>query len=285
MAQGGPHDDKRQNPSFQAFSREAAIAAELIATGVTLIGKADANHHGIFNQAFFSLSIGIERAAKLAFLLDHAITNEGSFPTNDTLKKYCHNLRRLLDKMDEIAKQHEACCEDDLALPSTEIHQGIIETLSEFARITRYYNLGYLVGVDAPSAKEPIEAWHERVGKPILAKHYPQSRRKQDAHKAHAVHGEISENVFVCLSSESGESINTVEAFGINSAQVRVIQRYARMYTLQIARFLATLISDLRHEAFMKGLTDIPDLSEFFTLFFSDDAYFKKRTTWSIYSI
>ena len=285
MKPSGSHDGNSQTPIWQAFSREAALAAEHLATGATLIGNADANHHGIFNQAFFSLSIGVERAAKLAFILDHAITHDGTFPTNDMLKKYCHNLRRLLDKMDEIASQHHEQCDADLALPNTEIHRGIIETLSDFARITRYYNLGYLVGVDAPTMKEPIEAWHDRVGKPILAKHYSNSRRNKDAERADTVDRAVGDTALVHLSSESGDFIGTVEALESNAAQVRVTQRYARMYTLQIARFLAMLISDLRHEAFMKGMTDIPDLSEFFAIFFNDDDYFRSRKTWSIYRV
>lgn len=285
MAQGGYDQDLRQNQTCQAFLREAAIAAELIATGATLLGKADANRHGIYNQAFFSLSTGFERAAKLAFVLDHAITHDGKFPANGTLRGYGHDVERLLHKTDEIARQHRDHHETDLALPSTAIHQGIIRTLSEFASITRYYNLDYLAATEPAKTKQPIDAWHERVGKPILAKHYTPSRRSKDRQRARALHSAVGDIASIVLLSESGQSIDTLESLEINSAEVRVIQPYSRMYTMQIARFLAKLISDLRHEAFMKGMTDIPDLSEFFTLFLGDDAYFKKRTTWSIYSI
>lgn len=285
MTGNGMHNDLRQSQTFQAFKREAAIAAELLATGSTLLGKADAQNHGFYNQAFFNLSIGLERAAKLAFVLDHAITHNGEFPTDKMLRKYCHDLQLLLENMDEIAQQYRESHETDLAMPRTEIHQGIIETLSEFAKKTRYYNLGYLVGADTTNTKEPVAAWYERVGKPILKKHYTQSRRKKDSEKAKTLDRNIGETAFVFLSSESGKNIDTVEALEINSAEVRVIQPLARMYTMQIVRFLAHLIAILRDEAFKMGLTDIPELSEFFTLFFNDDQYFKTRKTWSIYSI
>ena len=50
-------------PVFQALAREAGLAAEHLAAGVTSLGKANYAHKGIYFQAFFDLSIGFERAA------------------------------------------------------------------------------------------------------------------------------------------------------------------------------------------------------------------------------
>jgi len=57
------------------------------------------------------------------------------------------------------------------------------------------------------------------------------------------------------------------------------------MYMLQIVRFLAMLQSDLRHEAFTSGITNVSGLVEYFKRFFASDGSFKSRKTWSIYSI
>ena len=51
--------------SHLALNREAGIAAELIASGVTLLGRASYARAGLYGQAFFNLSIGFERTAKL----------------------------------------------------------------------------------------------------------------------------------------------------------------------------------------------------------------------------
>ena len=80
------------NATWQALSREAALSAEQMGMGVTVLAKANYAHHGHYPQAFFALSIGIERAAKLELLLEHAIQNGGRFPANKQLRDYGHNL-------------------------------------------------------------------------------------------------------------------------------------------------------------------------------------------------
>ena len=68
-------------PEFVALAREAGIAAELLAAGVTALGRASSSQDGLYNQAFFNLSIGFERAAKLGIMLDYCIDHAGAFPT------------------------------------------------------------------------------------------------------------------------------------------------------------------------------------------------------------
>jgi hypothetical protein len=95
MVRIDPDINPRLDPRFQALCREAAIAAEQMAAGATLLGKAHSVQSGLYNQAFFSLSIGMERAGKLAFVLDHCFENGGSFPNDDQLQKvFRHNVRR-----------------------------------------------------------------------------------------------------------------------------------------------------------------------------------------------
>jgi hypothetical protein len=65
------------SPEHMLLNREAGIAAELIASGVTLLGRANYAHAGLYGQAFFNLSIGFERAAKLIYIADYAIENLG----------------------------------------------------------------------------------------------------------------------------------------------------------------------------------------------------------------
>jgi hypothetical protein len=122
------------NATWQALSREASLAAEQMGMGVTVLAKANYAHHAHYPQAFFALSIGMERAAKLALLLEHAIRNEGHFPASRQLRDYGHNLKNLLRDVDQIDV-------GDYKLPATPIHVAILDTLSEFAmNITRYYN-------------------------------------------------------------------------------------------------------------------------------------------------
>ena len=83
-------------PRWQAISQEAAIAAEHLCIGSTALSKANYAKHAYYGQAFFSLSIGLERAAKLSLAIDHATTHDGAYPTNAQLRQYGHNLHALL---------------------------------------------------------------------------------------------------------------------------------------------------------------------------------------------
>ena len=93
------------NPTWNAIAREAALAAEHLGNGATILGKANYEHHAHYGQAFFSLSTGFERAAKLALVVDHALINAGEFPSTGKIRDYGHNLARLLGQADAIAER------------------------------------------------------------------------------------------------------------------------------------------------------------------------------------
>src|SRR5262245_9371738 len=88
--------------TWLALAREAATAAEHLAIGATALGQANYAQDARYGQAFFALSVGIERSCKLALVVDHAVEHLGVFPTNEGVLRYRHNLRRLLDRLDEI---------------------------------------------------------------------------------------------------------------------------------------------------------------------------------------
>jgi hypothetical protein len=91
------------DPNWLAFTREAASAAEHLAAGTTLLGRANYARDAYYTQAFFSLSIGFERCATLALLLDHALDRDGDFPSAGALRAYGHNLLELFDRLEKIA--------------------------------------------------------------------------------------------------------------------------------------------------------------------------------------
>ena len=55
-------------PKWKAVQREAQLASEQIAHGVTVLGRASHAQTGLYAQAFFGISIGLERMGKLIFL-------------------------------------------------------------------------------------------------------------------------------------------------------------------------------------------------------------------------
>lgn len=271
------------SPEHVALRREAGIAGAMLASGVTLLGKADAWHHAVYNAAFFDLSVGFERLAKLIVVVDHAANHDGTFPDNKTLKDhYRHDLRSLLDYAEGLAPKYLAGHEYG-STPGTDIHRGVIEVLSDFARSTRYYNLDTLTQGNASSKMDPIAAWYQRVGLPILQKHYSKRQRANDAEMASFLEATIADSIFVLNTQEDGTSSSSLGAASINQSQAEVIGKYGRFYTLQIVRHLAFLLWEVQGEAHKHRLEKIPFLHEFFVVFMGPDEQLKRYRKWSIY--
>src|SRR5215469_16770112 len=83
-------------PEWHTIGREAELAVAQTGSGITALGRADHLHKGYYTQAFFGLSIGLERIAKLIIISDYAITNSGKFPSNDILRNVGHDIATLL---------------------------------------------------------------------------------------------------------------------------------------------------------------------------------------------
>lgn len=269
------------NEIWRALAREAGLAAENLGIGVTALGNANYAQHGYYGQAFFALSIGLERSAKLALVIDYALENNGAFPQHNVLRSYGHNLKDLLEKTDEISQRRGF----PERLPQEDIHKAIISVLSDFAsNITRYYNLDLITGDSRTADRtDPIQAWFESVTKPILEMHYSskqQNKHKQNAELMERLIGDIS---MVSFHSEQGEELNTVYDASLQTAKVDQAKPYTRMYVMQISRFIAKLMSSLSHASYGLQLESIPHLSDFYGIFNNDDKMFKTRKTWSIY--
>ncbi len=268
---------------WHALGREAALAAEQLASGATLLGKANHAQKGLYLQAFYGLSIGLERVAKLVAVADYVIENHGQFPNNNDLKKIGHDIIVLLKYCDHLSIKWRNG-KNYSERPNLAIHKGIVETLTEFAICSRYYNLDFITGSEAKKFPEPIGAWWQRVGEPILLKHYNQRQRKKDEAKGKFINSLLSDITFVLHHDEQGKQINNLEAMMMQTGATRIVQKYGRLYTLQIIRWLAFLIADLSHiGAYQHRIEPLLGLDEYFGIFMNNDAYLKDRKTWSIY--
>jgi hypothetical protein len=271
------------NSTWQALAREAGLAAEHIAVGATALGRANYAQEAYYAQAFFALSVGFERASKLAIAVDYAITEGGAYPAPGALRHAGHDLAKLLDDADRIAGRRGLSSTD--RLPRTDIHGAIVSTLSEFANnVTRYFNLD-LVTQDPRIVghEDPVAAWSQRVTKRVLAKHYRPHLREQHETQARQIEVLLADVTRVRFHAETGEPITDVYDGSRRSAAARIARPWERMYVLQIARFLGKLLGHLGYLAHTEGLEDIPYFSEFFAIFNNRDSYLRRRKTWSIH--
>lgn len=192
-----------------------------------------------------------------------------------------------MDRADQIKLQrarNTAAVGD--CLPRTPIHNAIIGVLTDFAKnATRYYNLDVLTrGTGARSEKDPVRVWREQVTEPVLAKHWRPAARKQVERNAELVDALFGGVARVYHHSESGQELTNMRNASYETGRAKAAVRHARVYVLQIARFISHLMSDLTFAAHAKQLPyQVPYMSEFFAIFNNEDAYFRRRKTWSVY--
>jgi hypothetical protein len=271
------------NSTWRALSREAALAAEHIAIGASAVDKATYGREGVYSQMFFALSVGFERAAKLALVVDHALVNGGTYPDYRSLRGYGHNLRELLDAADVVAQRRTLDASG--RLPRSPIHSAIVEVLSDFAtNITRYYNLDLVTGdPKAASRTDPIQGWFDSVVTPILDAHYTDRQRALDTKRADVADALLGSVSMVRFTSERGDPINDLRSATLHRGGLERAKPYTRMYVMQIARFLSKLLAELGYAGYSVKAASVPHLSEFFAIFNNEDSYLRKRKTWSIY--
>jgi hypothetical protein len=149
--------------SWIPMMTEAGVAAESLFAGLTALRQANYAQKSLYNHAFFSISIGLERMMKLAILIECRTRPNGAYPTEEEFrKKYGHSLKRLFAKIEGIREGYSDRLRWDL--PNREISMAALNILSDFAEFTRYYNLNVLVGSSrVGKQREPIEAWFNDV--------------------------------------------------------------------------------------------------------------------------
>jgi len=269
------------NGIFQAIAREAALAAEHLAIGISALGKCNYAQQSYYYQSFFALSLGFERCAKISLLIDYALEHNGSFPSNKIFRQYGHNIRNLLELTDVIAERRNF----RQRLPKSSIHNAIVDVLTNFAtNITRYYNIEFVTGdPNIIQRKDAVEDWFEKVITPIINTHRSPRQRQRHEHNAQLAN-DLSEPIaLVRHYAEDGNELNTPYKASLQTAIDNFAIPYSRMYVMQIARFIGNTLSELGDESMRCQLNTIPCLSEFFAIFNNPDAYFKRRKTWSIY--
>jgi hypothetical protein len=263
------------DPRFIAFNREAELAKRLTCSGLTALRKATPARPGIYYDAFFGLSIGLERLAKLAWLIDECIGRNGTFPTDKDLRSVGHDIQTLVKRAQLIQRGQSVYS----TLPSDSITDHIIMFLSEFAKGTRYYNIDFFVGGKSKGMGDPIKAWHEKVGAAVLA--LPQMRAKRQRWRAQSQEvASLMSPAVVFATAADGTSLSTVAELSISETKASEINKQAQWKILTIVRYLSLLIANLTDAAHAAGHTFIPDMREHFGFFCGDDAILHRYTTW-----
>jgi hypothetical protein len=271
-------------PEWHAIGREAALVRSLIGSGVTSLGRANyANQRGEYYTAFFGLSIGLERLAKLVLVVDYAISSGGQMPEQKIVRKFGHKLVDLISAVDAILQKHQLSLE--FSRPSDVISAKILECLDDFADAGRgrYANFASL-GDPNLGQEEPISKWWGDVAELILRKHYygKQVQARVEA-RAQFLDSMISPFSLVRHTTETGDPMQDVLSASIRTGQTEVVQRFGRYYTLRVVRWLAEVFSELSRTASYKHSIDaFFGVWEYLQSYTVEDSFLKTRKVWPL---
>ncbi|MCK9319223.1 hypothetical protein [Methanoculleus sp.] len=228
---------------FKLLNREAELSSGLIAGGLENLKKINRSD-SFYYEAFYALSIGIERLLKLLILVEGRPAN---------LKKVGHNLRELFSIV-------------EISFSEDSMEMAIIDFLSDFSNRNRYSILDTLSSNNEEISSEPIMDFYQTIGQFILEKH-----------------NFISFKYLINLQSSWINFFHIEEDFEENEDQMQMllipkkkefIAKYTSMY---IGRIINPVLERLREASYKDK--DIPCLYEHFLYLSGDDNFFKSRKT------
>jgi hypothetical protein len=246
------------------------------------LGQANyADKIGDYYTAFFGLSVGLERLAKLILVTDHAISNGGQMAEQKVVRKFGHKLIGLLNTADAAAQKHKLTL--DYQRPTSPIGAKIIECLDAFADAGRgrYANFAAL-GDPNLGQEEPIGKWWGEVAELILKEHYyGKSAQKRIEAKAKEVETLISPAVSFRF-NETGQAMNDIVSSSIRTGQTALVQQYGRYYALAEVRWLANVFSELSSAACSNKIDAFCGTWEYLQDYMVGDKCLKTRKIWPL---
>jgi hypothetical protein len=269
---------------FIALNREAELAKRVTCSGLSALRNASPARPGVYYDAFFGISIGLERLAKLVWLVDECIARGGSFPSDNDLRGLGHDILALIGKASAIrsnrlGRQSSISTNSHSTLPSDKITSLIMEFLSEFAKATRYFNVDFMVGGKSVQIGDPIKIWHRRVGTAILAS--PQiGAKRQRWHASATSRASALSPAIVLATASDGTPMNDVTTLLLSEYEANEINKQAQWKVLGIVRFLSLLLIDVGEAANEGGYAFVPDFRDHFCFFCGDDAIIRRYKVW-----
>lgn len=267
--------DSRQ--TLLMLIREATFTKEVLGAGATQIRKANYAAHGIYAQAFASLSVGLERIGKLCLILDHYIDHDGAFPRFDYLKRIGHKLDLIQSLGEQIATRRRI---EPRFLPALNhpVHSSILQVLRAYADGDRYSNINVLTG--GRQRDDPIANWFDQVDMLIFRTLIPERRKQRIVNDVAAAQQWMSD-VSVFHIAETGEVINEYRDVCFRTGMYKTVGPLRQLYVLQIIRYWVEILCELEHRARSFGRQEeIPTFGDIFHDFRNDDKYFRSRKTW-----
>jgi len=271
-------------PEWHSIRQEAMLIQQLLGSGATALGRANyADKKGVYYTAFFGLSVGLERLCKLVLIVDYALKNQGQMPSQDLVKKFGHNIVKLMRKAERVSVAHSLSL--DYQKPEDSVAKAIVTNLDAFADAQRgrYANFASICDPNL-TRDEPLSKWWNQVAKEILNQRYfGTAAQERIENNARVIDAMLSKYTIVQHFSEEREQIDNLETASIRTGQTEIVQKWSRYHSLTIIRWLSGIYSKLAYGAVCKHQHDaFFGTWEFFYTYTVSDNFLKSRKIWPL---
>lgn len=268
------------SPMFHLLSREGYITQSCIATGLTEARNANLGDRGRYYTAFFQLSIGLERMAKLALILDHMVSHQLAPPGGTAIRKYSHDL-------DTLYRAASAAAQNRGWNPSAELTTSpfadrILSFLSRFAKGARYANLDALAS--GTVASEPLEEWNQILQDVLLTD--SSSRKRERIAQDSAAFGHLLKDAAFVRAHDLANRSMTLEDWYAQPQLLDEAAKHAVWHLVlvtaplkEIVGYLSRLAADINRKQTLSTV-HIPTMSEFYTFLWVDRPYVLRKKRW-----
>ena len=261
---------------------ESTFTAQLLGSGVNLIGSANYGRKGDYFQAFTNLATGLERIGKLCVLIDFAIDHQGQFPTEKEFEqlKLRHDLIKITELCKGIKQKRNYTFRFRNEIDEFYLQESLA-VLSGFAKGDRYANIDKLIG--STNSKDPITEWHKRVDLLIYNDLVDAETKATIEHNARIVDRMMSQYTSVVHQADDGCVVNDVFSASLQTGVYEVIFPFRRLMVLQIVRYYVELLIELEHEGrtFARHLAHF---GEIFGGFYNNNEFLASDQDWTFES-
>lgn len=266
------------SPSFVLIQQEAFLAQGSLSVGLTALRNAAFPDVATFYSGFFNTAVAFERVMKLIVVIDHMLQHNHTPPTIPELKRYGHNLKLLYASCIAAANRIGLKINRPVA---NSLEERILLFLSEFATVSRYYNLDALL--DTPgSHAEPLGAW-ESILDAVLIQDVPANKVRAQLARAQLLHSLFAENMTAIQHGMNGQLLSLPQVFS-TPAKHGLAAPYAMVRVFNLLRPLLRTAEEFGRLAFYGSPQQpsrlAPLLHEFFCQFSGRDAEIRRKKRW-----
>lgn len=224
------------------LANEATLTASLLGNGLNALRQANLYNKGLYYQAFFSLSIGIERLLKIIIINQYRCKHNEVFPEDINPREFGHDLIKL--------------CEYTEIEFDNSLHIKLISFLNNFAKNSRYYNVDSMMNKDI-KYDDPLGEW-ALIAQDILAS----PKRKKTIQNKQELANLIDQVSLIRFHDLQDNDVTN--AMGIlDEMETRdIVQSYSVQYVFEIITKMVEEVRRLERKKYM-----MPVLSEFFVLY------------------